>query len=114
MRTPTLLVSALLALVALSGCGTSELHEVRILTPNGVTSSVAVFLRGQDVPRSFEVVALLQGTGHGTEAKVELVIEKLKNRAKSLGCDLLTDVHFKEGMDFVDVHSYCARWQTGM
>ena len=98
-------------LLAVSGCGYTEAHEVILRAPSAASGHpVEVYMMGQPPPRPFYEIALLQAIGHGADANLEDLVKSLTQRASSLGCDAIVRVGVDQGYSIAHGFAVCVKW----
>jgi hypothetical protein len=101
-------------LLALTGCGHVEVHEVILREPAPATGREPdVYFNGREPAEAFYEVALLEVVGYGSDAQLEDLTHALVSRGAQLGCDAILRVHVDLG--FTKAHGYgvCARLIPG-
>jgi hypothetical protein len=83
----------------LTACGGTQTSLVVTGRPSAsYTGQVAVIMDGATLPSNFEEVGIVQAIGHGDEADMPHVIEGLRQKAASLGCDTVIRVKVDQGV----------------
>jgi hypothetical protein len=96
----------------LVACGHSELHEVVFRTAPRTGQPVEVYMVGQQAPRPFDELGLLQVVSTGDQAEAPTVLAVLSKRAAELGCDALVRVRLDVGLTATHGYGVCVRTQT--
>ena len=97
-------------LLALVGCGTLEVHHVMTgPAGNPYGGDVRILLESAPVPDGIEEVAIVQAVGSGHKARLEVLLEGLKGRARQLGCDLIVRVRIDQGATTATASGVAAR-----
>jgi len=99
------------SLATFAACGFSERREVVFRMAPRTGRPVEVYMVGQQAPRPFDELGLLQIVSTGNQAEPEAVLAALSHRAEELGCDAMVRVRVDVGVTAAHGYGVCVRTQ---
>ena len=104
------LVALFLCAPLLAACGTTSFSEVVLRPLAPAHGPVPLYLKGQDVPKAYYDVALVQVVGSGSESAPDDVAAAVAARAGQLGCDAVVRLEINQGMRRTQAAGVCVRF----
>jgi hypothetical protein len=103
--------AALVASIALAGCGHVETHDIVLRAPDAASPrDPDLYIEGRGPARAFYEAALIQVVGFGSDANPDDVTLGLLARGRALGCDALVRMHIDQGAARASGFAVCVRW----
>ena len=97
--------------VFLSGCGSTEVHQVFLRQPSMIAHrDIEVYVTGAPPKRAYYDIAILQAIARGSDADVEHVTHAIANRAARLGCNAVVRLHIELGAARAHGTGVCVNW----
>jgi hypothetical protein len=107
---PVMLFALILGAL-LSACGSVVAsHVLTGATGSPNPGDVQLYMQGQAYPEGFREIAIVQATGHGTRAKMPVVIESLRQEAQKLGCNALVNIRIDKGASTTTANAVCVAY----